>query len=462
MANRFRPITLFRTIPKLLSACIAEDLCYLAEQRGLLPGNHFGGRPRRTTTDALHLLTQAIQNAWRKNKVVSVLFLDTAGAFPNAVPDILCHNMRTRGVPEGYVKFVERMLTGRRTKICFDDHETEAFDVDNGIGQGDPLSMILYLFYNADILDMTRASNELAIGYVDDLALIAIGDSFDQTHAILKEMMERHGGGCDWATRHNSPWEYDKTKVVDFASSTKRRHLDYQPRPLTVDGNSIENISEFKYLGIWLDRSLSFNRQAREATTKGARYVAQINRIIRTTRGLTGELTRRLYVAVAVPKMTYAADVWFTPIRNTGRGRLTGSIGFARRLATVQRQAAIKITGAMRTTAGDILDQHADLWPTRLLMDKICYRATLRLCTLPSNHPLHPLVKNASRRRSPPPNCTPPPICNVRPTTRHRRDHTDIPSRHEMETRTQHPHRKRQEISHQKPRGTTTIQPLTK
>ena len=35
--------------------------------------------------DTLHTLTYSIKDAWRKKQVVSVLFLDIEGAFPNAV-----------------------------------------------------------------------------------------------------------------------------------------------------------------------------------------------------------------------------------------------------------------------------------------------------------------------------------------------------------------------------------------
>ena len=395
-ANRFRPIALFRTISKVLSACIVEDLCYIAETEGLLPKTHFGGRPRRATTDSLFLLTQTIRDAWRKGKIVSALFLDTAGAFPNAVPERLCHNMRARGVPEGYVQFVENMLTGRRTQLRLDDHESALFDIDNGISQGDPLSMILYLFYNAQMLEVADGEGEAALGFVDDLALIAIADTFEEAHAKLKRMMERRGGGCDWADEHNSPWEFDKTKVLDFANAAKRRHLAYQSKDITIRGNRVENVETFKFLGVWFDQSLGFRKQATAAMEKGGRYVAQLNRIARTTRGMSGELTRRLYVAVVIPKMTYASPIWFRTIHEKPNGRLGGSIGLAKHIASMQRLAAIRITGAMRTTAGDILDLHADLWPTRLLMDKIAYRTTLRLCTLTNDHPLHALIKRAS------------------------------------------------------------------
>jgi hypothetical protein len=86
--------------------------------------------------------------AWRNNKVVSVLFLDVEGAFPNAVTRQLIHNLKKRRVPTSIVKFVEQLLDRRRTKLRFDDYTSEIINIANGIGQGDPLSMLLYIPYN--------------------------------------------------------------------------------------------------------------------------------------------------------------------------------------------------------------------------------------------------------------------------------------------------------------------------
>ena len=102
----YRPIALLNTLGKLLTAIIAERLTYYTEKHALLPPTHFGGRPGRTTTDALHTLTYRIKDAWRKRQVVSVLFLDIEGAFPNAVNDRLEHNLKARKVPGKLVKFI--------------------------------------------------------------------------------------------------------------------------------------------------------------------------------------------------------------------------------------------------------------------------------------------------------------------------------------------------------------------
>jgi hypothetical protein len=108
---------------------------------------------------------------------------------------------------------------------------------------------------------------------------------------------------------------------------------------------------------------------------------------------------RRLYCAVAIPKFIYVADVWFTPIqRHEGKKKETGLVGAARKLTSVQRIATIAITGAMRTTATDILEAHANVMPIELLMLNTCYRAAARKVTLPPSHPLHKPVKRCAHR----------------------------------------------------------------
>ena len=133
-----RPIALMNTIGKLLSAIVVEDIMYMCERYGLLPDTHFRGRPGKSTSDAMHYLTNKIKGTWRCHKVAAVLFLDIEGAFPNAVTERLLHNMRMRQLSELYVNFIDCMLTNRCTKLRFDGFASDWVNIDNGIMQGDP------------------------------------------------------------------------------------------------------------------------------------------------------------------------------------------------------------------------------------------------------------------------------------------------------------------------------------
>ncbi|KAI3997971.1 hypothetical protein K525DRAFT_179343, partial [Schizophyllum commune Loenen D] len=73
---------------------------------------------------------------------------------------------------------------------------------------------------------------------------------------------------------------------------------------------------------------------------------------------------RTLFKTVAIPKMTYGLEVWYTPVhRVEGHRRDSGSVGFTKRFAKVQRIAALAISGALRTAPNDLADLHAGLLP---------------------------------------------------------------------------------------------------
>jgi hypothetical protein len=163
-----------------------------------------------------------IKDAWRKKQVVSVLFLDIEGAFPNTVNKCLIRNLERRKVPSKDILFVENMLKGRMMWLKFDDHTSEDIIIDNGIGQGDPLSMVLYQYYNTDLLDIPEAPDEFAAAYIDDAILVVTAKTFQDTHNMLENMMTREGGAMEWAKDHNSNFELTKLALMDFVHKSKK------------------------------------------------------------------------------------------------------------------------------------------------------------------------------------------------------------------------------------------------
>jgi hypothetical protein len=302
----YRPIALLNTLAKVLTSIIAEQLTFYSEKHQLLLPQHYGGRPARTTTDALHALIYKIKDAWRKKKVVSVLFLDIEGAFPNAVNEKLIQNMKWRKVPSKLVKFTENLLRNCTTRLKFDDFTSEDIHIGNSIGQGDPLSMVLYQYYNADLLDIPINNNELAMAYIDDAILIAIGADFMDTHEILTDMMTRKGGAIEWSNDHNSRFEFSKLALMDFAHrNSKKARL-----PLTLLSTTLAPSGSTKYLGVYLNQHLDWGTQRNYAVEKGSKWMAQIRHATAPSWGLTPKHARRLFTSIAIPRILYAIDVW--------------------------------------------------------------------------------------------------------------------------------------------------------
>lgn len=125
----------------------------MATAHNLLPKTHFGGRRGSCIETAIHNLLEKIYTAWNKNEIASLLMMDFSAAYPNTSHKRLLHNLRKRKIDHKIVKWVTSFLTNRQTILKTKEHTTSKLFIDLGLPQGSPLSSILYLFYNADLLE---------------------------------------------------------------------------------------------------------------------------------------------------------------------------------------------------------------------------------------------------------------------------------------------------------------------
>ncbi|KAJ7163344.1 hypothetical protein C8R46DRAFT_834205, partial [Mycena filopes] len=75
----------------------------------------------------------------------------------------------------------------------------------------------------------------------------------------------------------------------------------------------IKSADSVKLLGLHIDRGLRWHEQEAAALAKGQAWLIQTARIARASRGIGARQMRRLYLAVCVPRMLYAADVFLSP-----------------------------------------------------------------------------------------------------------------------------------------------------
>ena len=284
--------------------------------------------------------------------------------------------------------FIECMLTNRRTRLRFDGFTSDWVAIDNGIVQGDPLSMLLYLFYNADLITMLK-KEEAMIAYVDDTSYYVEGVDFGEVYNKLRDMMNRAQGGYDWSNLHNSCFEPSKMALVGFSRRRKTDPLfpgkmtpEHRP-DLHLHGAVIKPSPTHKYLGVIFDQELRWREQVECVTGMAAKWTLCFHRLMKSSFGIWSRLMRQLYHAVAIPQFTYAADVWYTPITRAAWGtRASGLVGATKCLESVQRIAVTAITGALRTTATDVMEAHANIPLIELLMllmHRVCHRAAVRL-----------------------------------------------------------------------------------
>lgn len=207
-------------------------------------------------------------------------------------------------------------------------------DLTNGIGQGDPFSMVSYLLYNADLIEIAGdKETDDALGYIDDVVAMAIGDDFEQTTDQLWTMMTKNGGSEQWSKEHNSEFEINKFAVMHCTQQMQQdphnhqQHIPLNCPPLVLQGQVIKGVNSYTYLGVEIDDQLHWHAQAKKGMAKAKQWNSLYGRLTRPSTGLNSKFMRQLYITVAIPKMTYALEVWYTPpTQPAGSRRKTGSV----------------------------------------------------------------------------------------------------------------------------------------
>ena len=98
--------------------------------------SQFEFMPGRSTTDAIFILNQTIELYREGQKDICVTFIDLEKAYDRVPREEIWRTIRERLVPEKYVKLVQDMYTGCRTKVCTVAGESSKFNVDVGLRQG--------------------------------------------------------------------------------------------------------------------------------------------------------------------------------------------------------------------------------------------------------------------------------------------------------------------------------------
>ena len=245
-AKAYRPVALLNTLGKALEAIVAKKLNFLATMHTLLLKSHMGGHKGTSTDHACHHLIEAVYAVWNSKKVASLLLLNVSGAFDNLDQARLIHNLRKRQVDTKIVQWIQSFLHKHSTIIKTKEHSTAPISTPNGISQGSSLSQVLYLFYNADLLeDLTFEESGIAMGYIDNIGILAVGKDTEKTSELLAKA---HTNICEpWSRSHGSNFSLDKYQLVHL----KRQISINITQPVCLSsGHTINAEKHVKYLGL--------------------------------------------------------------------------------------------------------------------------------------------------------------------------------------------------------------------
>lgn len=198
---------------------------------------------------------------------------------------------------------IHSFLENRSCQVSINGKNSAKFDVPAGVPQGSSISPVLYNIFTSDIT-VPDNGTDLAL-YADDTAIYS---SATYPEIIIRKLQQ----SLNHMKLYFEKWKIKinglKTQAAFF---TRRIALQYLPdADLMFDNNSIPWEKSIKYLGVCLDKKLTFKEHTDCALQRSQKYIKILYSLINRKSKLNIINKRLLYITTFRSIITYACPVW--------------------------------------------------------------------------------------------------------------------------------------------------------
>ena len=322
-AGSYRPISmtsiLIRTFEHLVHRRLAAEL----EGRDYFAPYQFGFRAGYSTTDAIHFLHTAIQQAIRPERKgdaiqCPVLFLDIQKAFDRVDHAILLHRVKNAGITGRAWLWLRSFLSSRRMRCVDASEHSDWQQVEYGVPQGCVLSPLLFLIFinqlQRDIIADPACSHVAPVFYADDGTICP--NPFDRHPPSATNFEAEYTRHMAAAMRHLDEWckasrmrfGAEKSQLVIF---TQRKIPDPTPfNAMQLCGFTVAVADSYKYLGLHMSHRLKWDLAIQHAIRQSRQASALLIRVALAASTVSFQAVRLLVLSYVVSAFTYGILFW--------------------------------------------------------------------------------------------------------------------------------------------------------
>lgn len=306
--NDYRPVALTSHVMKTMERLLLHHLRPMVSH--VLDPLQFAYREKVGVDDTiLYLLHRSLSHLDKANSVVRITFFDFSSAFNTIQPLLLRGKLTEMGVDPQLVTWITDYLTGRPQYVRLRDCTSETVICSTGAPQGTVLSPVLFILYTSDF----RYNSELCHlqKFSDDTAIVGCirNGQEEEYRRLIQDFVV-------WCRANHLHLNTSKTKemVVDF------RRSQPQLQPVTIEGDIVEVVETYKYLGLHLDHRLDWSVNTDVLYRKGQSRLYFLRRL--RSFNICQKLMQMFYQTVIASALFYAVACWGTCIKKKDAQRL--------------------------------------------------------------------------------------------------------------------------------------------
>ena len=283
----YRPISLLSCLGKVMERMVNARLLKHLEENQLLSNTQSAYRKNRSTEDQLVYLAQAIENAFQEKKKVLAVFVDLAKAFDKVWKEGLLLKLLTKNVEGKMYAWIQDFLQHRTARVKLDGKISHRVSLQQGVPQGGVISPSLFLVFIDDIADSLTRHVPRAL-HADDFAAWCAAEHLSTATYRMQETMNHIGQWAnDWAVEINT----NKTVASVFSLSTQQ-----ETAKLKLNGQELKQEETPTYLGIKLDKRLTWKPHLMEVERRATRKLAIMKKLAGTLWGANKNILKKVYV----------------------------------------------------------------------------------------------------------------------------------------------------------------------
>lgn len=297
--NSYRPISVLPMMSKVLEKLFIKRLFPILEQKDLIPKHQFGFRKQHGTVEQIHRLVETIQSTFESKKYCTGAFLDISQAFDKVWHTGLLYKLK-KSLPLNYFLFIKSYLQDRLFYVKEEDDLTDLHEIQAGVPQGSVLGPTLYLLYTNDL---PQTENVLIGTFADDTALLAVDNNPQKASELLQKSISNISSWLQhWRIKANE----QKSAQITFTLNRETCP------PIKLNNTDIPQRKEVKYLGIYLDRRLTWNKHIKTKRKALDIQLSKLNYLLNSRSRLSLSNKLLVYKCILKPIWTYGIQLWGT------------------------------------------------------------------------------------------------------------------------------------------------------
>lgn len=274
------------------------------EDNSCLTDAQFGFRPGYCTVDAIFALQSLVSEFLANKKKLYCCFVDYQKAFDSVNHVKLWRRLIKMGVTGKFLSVIKSMYQQIRSCIKFNNVCSDFYTCHKGLVQGEALSPLIFsLFVNDIELELMHNCHSIQVHeinlfllmYADDTVLVA------ESAENLQQMMDAL---LLWTREYGLLVNNDKTKVIVFRASWQLEDVTFY-----YNGNKIEIVNTFSYLGLLLNYNGKFNVTQKHIAAQGKKALFCLMKEVKTHNFNPCTLLS-LFDTYVSPVLNYCSEVW--------------------------------------------------------------------------------------------------------------------------------------------------------